>query len=103
MAERGAELRADERRPRRHLRRGRRRLRPVKTRAALFYEPGRPLEVREVDVEEPGPRDVLVRLAAVGVCGSDLHVVKGEWPRPTPMILGHEGAGFVEEVGGEVA
>jgi S-(hydroxymethyl)glutathione dehydrogenase/alcohol dehydrogenase len=74
----------------------------LKTRAALFHAPGRPLEVVEVEVEEPGPRDVLVRMAAVGVCGSDLHVVKGEWPRPTPMILGHEGAGVVEEVGAEV-
>jgi S-(hydroxymethyl)glutathione dehydrogenase/alcohol dehydrogenase len=74
----------------------------VRTRAALFHAPGRPLEVREVDVEEPGPRDVLVRMSAIGVCGSDLHVVKGEWPRPTPMILGHEGAGVVEQVGSEV-
>ena len=71
----------------------------MRTRAALFRSPDAPLEVREIEVEEPGPGDVLVRMAAVGVCGSDLHVVKGEWPRPTPMILGHEGAGIVESVG----
>ena len=51
--------------------------------------------MREIQIEEPGPDDVLVRMAAVGVCGSDLHVVRGEWKRATPMILGHEIAGTV--------
>jgi Zn-dependent alcohol dehydrogenase len=74
----------------------------VRTRAALFRAPGTPLEVVEVELEEPGPGDVLVRMAAVGICGSDLHVVRGEWPRPTPMVLGHEGSGIVESVGSEV-
>ena len=68
-------------------------------RAALFHAPGRALEVREIEIEEPGPDDVLVRMAAVGVCGSDLHVVRGEWKRATPMILGHEGAGVVAATG----
>ncbi len=58
--------------------------------------------MREIDVEEPGPSDVLVRIAATGVCGSDLHIVRGEWSRPTPMILGHEGAGVAEAVGDAV-
>ncbi len=71
----------------------------MKTRAALFRSPDEPLETVELDLEEPGPGDVLVRMAAVGVCGSDLHVVRGEWRRPTPMVLGHEGAGVVEAVG----
>ena len=71
----------------------------MKTRAALFHAPGTPLEVREIDLEEPGPRDVLVRMAATGVCGSDLHLVRGEWTRPKPMVLGHEGAGVIEAVG----
>jgi S-(hydroxymethyl)glutathione dehydrogenase/alcohol dehydrogenase len=74
----------------------------MKTTAALFTEQGRPLEVAEIDIEDPGPGDVLVRMVAVGLCGSDLHVIRGEWPRPTPMILGHEGAGIVEAVGSEV-
>jgi S-(hydroxymethyl)glutathione dehydrogenase/alcohol dehydrogenase len=74
----------------------------MRTRAALFHEVGAPLEVRDVEVEEPGPRHVLVRMAAVGICGSDLHVVRGEWTRPTPMVLGHEGAGVVAAVGSEV-
>ena len=71
----------------------------MRVRAALFGAPGAPLVVREIDLEEPGPGDVLVRIDAVGVCGSDLHVVKGEWMRPRPMVLGHEGAGVVEAVG----
>jgi S-(hydroxymethyl)glutathione dehydrogenase/alcohol dehydrogenase len=59
--------------------------------------------VREIDVEEPGPEDVVVRIAATGVCGSDLHVIRGEWKRLTPMVLGHEGAGVVEQVGSGVS
>jgi S-(hydroxymethyl)glutathione dehydrogenase/alcohol dehydrogenase len=71
----------------------------VKTRAAVFWEQGRPLEVVELDLEEPGPSEVLVRMSAVGICGTDLHMVKGDWQRPTPMVLGHEGAGVVEAIG----
>ena len=70
----------------------------MKVRAALFH--GEPtLEVGAVDVGEIRDSDVRVRMQAVGVCGSDLHVIKGEWPRPTPMILGHEGAGVITELG----
>lgn len=68
----------------------------MKTRASLFD--GASLATREIDVEEPRADEVVVRMAAVGICGSDLHVVKGEWPRPTPIVLGHEGAGVI--VGG---
>ena len=75
----------------------------MKIRAAVFYEAGRPFEVRELDLEEPRAGEVLVRMAAVGVCGTDLHSVKGEWTRPTPTVLGHEGAGVVEAVGEGVA
>jgi S-(hydroxymethyl)glutathione dehydrogenase/alcohol dehydrogenase len=74
----------------------------VKSRAAVFHGPGLPLEVREVDLEGPGPTDVLVRMAAVGICGTDLHSIRGEWERPTPSVLGHEGAGVVEAVGDAV-
>lgn len=72
------------------------------TRAALFTDAAKPLEVREVELDPLGPDDVLVRMKAIGICGSDLHVIRGEWQRPTPMILGHEGAGVIEEVGSEV-
>ena len=71
----------------------------VKTRAAVFFEAGRPFEVHELDLDEPRAGEVLVRMAAVGICGTDLHSVKGEWVRPTPTVLGHEGAGIVEAVG----
>jgi Zn-dependent alcohol dehydrogenase len=74
----------------------------MKTRAALFHAVGEPFEVAEIDLDEPGPHDVVVRMAAVGICGTDLHQVKGEFRRPTPMVLGHEGAGVVEAVGPEV-
>ena len=71
----------------------------MKTRAALFYGAGEALQVAEIDLEEPSSGEVLVSMAACGVCGTDLHVVKGEWQRPTPMVLGHEGAGVVAAVG----
>ena len=76
--------------------------RTMRVRAALFEAPGAPLVVRTIDLEGPGPGDALVRIDAVGICGSDLHVVKGEWVRPRPMVLGHEGAGVVEAVGADV-
>lgn len=74
----------------------------MRTRAAVFHAPGEPFEVTEIDLDEPGPGDVVVRMAAVGICGTDLHSVKGEWSRPTPVVLGHEGAGVVEWAGAEV-
>jgi S-(hydroxymethyl)glutathione dehydrogenase / alcohol dehydrogenase len=72
----------------------------MKTRAAVMHEPGR-LRVEEIELEEPLPGEVVVRMSAVGVCGTDLHSYKGEWDRPTPIVLGHEGAGVIEAVGGE--
>ena len=63
-----------------------------------MFEPGR-LEERELDVDEPLEGEVVVRMGAVGVCGTDLHSYKGEWNRPTPIVLGHEGAGVVEAAG----
>ncbi|MDX6398979.1 MAG: hypothetical protein QOJ43_2387 [Gaiellaceae bacterium] len=66
-----------------------------------MFEAGR-LEPRELELEEPRPGEVVVRMSAVGVCGTDLHSYKGEWNRPTPIVLGHEGAGVVEAVGAQV-
>ncbi len=74
----------------------------LKTRAALFREVGQPFDVVEVDLREPGPNEVVVAMTAVGICGTDLHQVKGEFQRPTPMVLGHEGAGVIEAVGSAV-
>jgi S-(hydroxymethyl)glutathione dehydrogenase / alcohol dehydrogenase len=68
-------------------------------RAAVLYEYGRPLVVQELDLEEPRAGEVLVRMAASGVCHSDLHSVQGVHPGPMPAVIGHEGAGVVEQVG----
>lgn len=68
----------------------------------MFWGPGRPFTVEEVDLAEPRPDEVLVRMVASGICGTDLHSVKGEFRRPTPMVLGHEGAGVVEAAGSKV-
>jgi S-(hydroxymethyl)glutathione dehydrogenase/alcohol dehydrogenase len=61
-----------------------------------------PLEIEDVQIGTPGPREVLVRTVATGVCHSDLHVIEAALPVPPPTILGHEPAGVVEEVGSEV-
>jgi Zn-dependent alcohol dehydrogenase len=74
----------------------------MKTRAALFHAVGEPFTVEEVELASLRPDEVLVRVSAVGICGTDLHQVKGEFRRPTPMVLGHECAGVVAEVGGAV-
>ncbi|AKE38538.1 Zn-dependent alcohol dehydrogenase, class III [Corynebacterium camporealensis] len=63
------------------------------------YAESRPLNVQELELDAPGPNEVLVKIAASGVCHSDLSVVNNNRPRPLPMLLGHESAGFVEAVG----
>ena len=71
-------------------------------RAAVLYEPGSPLVVEDIELDPPGPHDVRVRIAASGVCHSDLSVQDGSLPFLFPTVLGHEGAGVVEEVGAAV-
>jgi S-(hydroxymethyl)glutathione dehydrogenase/alcohol dehydrogenase len=71
-------------------------------RAAVFVGLNEPLVVEEVNLPEPGPRDVVVDVSASGVCHSDLSVINGTLPFPPPCILGHEGAGIVEHVGEHV-
>jgi S-(hydroxymethyl)glutathione dehydrogenase / alcohol dehydrogenase len=68
-------------------------------RAAVLRAVGEPLAVEEVELAPPGPGEVSVRLAASGVCHSDWNVISGATPNPLPAVLGHEGAGIVEEVG----
>lgn len=71
--------------------------------AAVLYEANTPLKIEGFDLPETGSGQVLVKLVASGVCHSDWHVAKGDWPHiPIPTILGHEGAGIVEEVGANV-
>jgi Zn-dependent alcohol dehydrogenase len=71
----------------------------VVARAAVLEDLGRPVVVRELELIEPRAGEVRVRMLASGVCHSDLHVRDGEWDRPTPIVMGHEGAGLVEAVG----
>src|SRR6266851_3314562 len=72
----------------------------MKIRAAVLEEFGRPLEVQEIDLAEPKPGEVLVRLVACGVCHTDLYTASGADPSGySPTVLGHEGAGVVERVG----
>ncbi len=61
-----------------------------------------PLTIEDVEIDKPGPREVLVRTKACGVCHSDLHVLDGALPVPPPTVLGHEPAGVVEAVGSDV-
>ena len=67
--------------------------------AAVLLEPNRPLAIEEVALDPPRAHEVRVRIAAAGVCRSDLHFMRGEAIIPTPAVLGHEGSAIVEEVG----
>ena len=71
--------------------------------AAVLSQAKLPLTIEEVVVSKPGPREVLIRTAACGVCRSDLHFVDGAYPHAMPAIPGHEAAGIVEQVGSEVS
>jgi S-(hydroxymethyl)glutathione dehydrogenase/alcohol dehydrogenase len=68
-------------------------------RAVVLEAVAAPTVVRELELIEPRAGEVRVRMLASGVCHSDLHVRDGEWDRPTPIVMGHEGAGVVEAVG----
>jgi NDMA-dependent alcohol dehydrogenase len=75
----------------------------TQTRAALFRSVGAPLSVEPIDLDPPKQTEVLVRIGAVGLCRTDLHVMRGERRvAMTPMVLGHEAAGVVEAVGSAV-
>jgi S-(hydroxymethyl)glutathione dehydrogenase / alcohol dehydrogenase len=71
-------------------------------RAAVLWEPRRPVEILDVDLAPPRAREVLVKIAASGICASDLHVVDGALPEPMPLVLGHEASGVVVAAGPEV-
>ena len=68
-------------------------------RAAVLREVGQPLGVEEIELADPKQNEVLVRIVASGVCHSDLHRIHGNYPSPLPMVMGHEGAGVVEQLG----
>jgi alcohol dehydrogenase len=66
------------------------------------YAQTRPVKIDSVELDPPGEGEVLVRIAAAGLCHSDLSIINGTRPRPMPMVLGHEAAGVVEEIGAGV-
>ena len=70
--------------------------------AAVLHEVNKPLTIEDVEINKPGPHEVLIRTAFAGLCHSDLHFIEGLYPHPLPVVLGHESAGIVEQVGSEV-
>jgi S-(hydroxymethyl)glutathione dehydrogenase/alcohol dehydrogenase len=68
-------------------------------RAVVLRDSTRPLTIEDVQLQAPGPEEVEVRIAAAGVCHSDVHVRNGDWELPLPLVLGHEGSGTVTAVG----
>src|ERR1700679_1007968 len=82
----------------------------MRTRAAILYELGlpqpyaqsRPLTIEELEFDSPGAGEVVVKIASAGLCHSDLSNLNGTMPKETPLALGHEAAGIVEEVGASV-
>ena len=67
--------------------------------AAVFRSVDQPVRIEDVEVRDPGPGEVRIALKAAGLCHSDLSVIDGTIPYPTPVVLGHEGAGIVEAIG----
>jgi alcohol dehydrogenase len=67
--------------------------------AEFPYAASQPLKIEEIDLDPPGPGEVLVKIGAAGLCHSDLSVINGNRPRPLPMAIGHEAAGRVVDVG----
>ena len=82
----------------------------MRTRAAILHELGlpqpyaqsRPLRIEEIEFDSPGPGEVVVKISSAGLCHSDLSNLNGTMPKETPLALGHEAAGVVEEVGAGV-
>ncbi|MGZ4588279.1 MAG: NDMA-dependent alcohol dehydrogenase [Mycobacteriaceae bacterium] len=71
----------------------------MKTKAAVVYETGKPIEIVELNLDGPKAGEVLIRYTHAGLCHSDVHIQHGDLEARLPMVLGHEGAGIIEEVG----
>src|SRR5512140_518420 len=74
----------------------------MKIQAALITAPNQPIQIETLDLDSPQAGEVLVRIAACGVCHSDYHLISGATNHPLPVVPGHEGAGIVEAVGANV-
>ncbi|MCH8884835.1 MAG: Zn-dependent alcohol dehydrogenase [SAR324 cluster bacterium] len=71
----------------------------MRMKAAVLAGVNQPFVIEELELDPPGAGEALIQMAATGVCHSDLHVVSGDLSRPFPVVLGHEGAGIVQEIG----
>jgi len=71
----------------------------ISARAAILRAPHEPMSIETVEVADPRPDEVRVRLVATGICHTDLLMMEGVMPAPMPLVLGHEGAGIIEAVG----
>jgi len=71
----------------------------MKTKAAVVHEVGKPIDIVELDLDGPKDGEVLIRYTHAGLCHSDVHIQSGDLPGRLPMVVGHEGAGIIEEVG----
>ncbi len=71
----------------------------MKTKAAVVYQTGKPIEIEELTLDKPREGEVLIRYTHAGLCHSDVHIAHGDLEARLPMVLGHEGAGIIEEVG----
>lgn len=67
--------------------------------AAVCYEYGQPLVIEDIEIDPPQRAEVLVKIAAVAICHSDVHRIRGEWGGPLPVVAGHEASGVVAQVG----
>jgi S-(hydroxymethyl)glutathione dehydrogenase/alcohol dehydrogenase len=71
----------------------------MRMKAAVLYESLKPMVIEEMELDSPKTGELMIKMVASGVCHSDVHYYTGHLPREKPIILGHEGAGIVEEVG----
>src|SRR5690606_38750196 len=69
--------------------------------AAVFVEPGR-IELTEKPIPDVGPNDALIRITTTTICGTDVHILKGEYPVAKGLTVGHEPVGVIEKLGGAV-
>ncbi|HWF42403.1 MAG TPA: alcohol dehydrogenase catalytic domain-containing protein, partial [Acidothermaceae bacterium] len=74
----------------------------MKTLAAVLWHTGDKWSVEELDLSDPGPREIQIKVRATGLCHSDDHIVTGDYPAPLPVVGGHEGAGDVVAIGAGV-
>ena len=71
--------------------------------AAVLYESPGKLKIEDIVIDEPQPNEIVIQIAASGLCHSDLHWLDRGYPMTKPIVLGHEGAGIVAQVGSEVS